>query len=197
MLFRSTNAYFGVHNLQCNKEEDYPGHASVQEEALTFEINNACRDINKKGWHMSPNDDPIEWEYKDYVGVKHRFTWSWKKDCTAENEDVNLGNPLDEDDGVERCVFIFGDTWTRCKYSIKLVDPCCVRVLTGFSQAITAELEVLRMLVVSSIGWKPVFKCFIPLLQIIHCFLIIPKSSSVPPSPSDISARVPTIGPTH
>ncbi|KAJ4141793.1 hypothetical protein NW768_001011 [Fusarium equiseti] len=108
------NAYFGVHNLQCNKEENYPGHASVQEEALTFEINKACDDMNKKGWHMTPKDDPIEWEYKDYVGVKHRFTWSWKKDCTAENKDVNLGNPLNEDDGVERCVFIFGEAWSKC-----------------------------------------------------------------------------------
>jgi hypothetical protein len=110
-----TNAYYGVHNLQCNKEEDYPGHASVQEEALTFEINKACSDMSKKGWHMTPKDSPIEWEYKDYVGVKHRFTWSWKKDCTAKNEDVDLGNPLNEDDGVERCVFIFGEAWSKCE----------------------------------------------------------------------------------
>lgn len=126
-----TNAYFGVHNLQCNKEEDYPGHASVQEEALTFEINKACRDMSKKGWHMTPDDDPFEWEYKDYVGVKHRFTWSWKEACTAENEDVDLGNPLDEDDGIERCVFIFGDAWTRCEYSTNIAEFGCVPLLTG------------------------------------------------------------------
>lgn len=192
-----TNAYFGVHNLQCNKEDDYPGHASVQEEALTFEINNACRDVSKKGWHMTPKDDLIEWEYKDYVGVKHRFTWSWKKDCTAENGDVDLGNPLNEDDGVERCVFIFGEAWTRCECSTTLVGLTCVYLLTDLLQVTTVVLEVLKMLVVFNICWRLGFRCFIIVVQFNNCIPPMLELSSVPCSLSDISTRVQVSGCTN
>ncbi|KAF9763126.1 hypothetical protein IL306_003245 [Fusarium sp. DS 682] len=116
----TTEAEFKVGNLQCNDEDDFPGHADLHGDSVMVVIERACTYSLMQKWYMTPYDSkPYITEYEDHDTHRHRIIWSWIAGCSMENKNVHLVDPFSEgeldDFGTSRCQVILGDAWIECE----------------------------------------------------------------------------------
>ncbi|KAF5623061.1 hypothetical protein F52700_10374 [Fusarium sp. NRRL 52700] len=113
----TTDVKFEIHNLQCNNEDDFRGHAEIGGSAAYYVIFDACTHSDQENLYMTPDSEPYVKEFKDTDGHKHRVTWSWVDGCSMKNEKVNILDPLGEgllSRGVMRCVMVLLNPWYSC-----------------------------------------------------------------------------------
>ncbi|KAF5712205.1 hypothetical protein FMUND_8627 [Fusarium mundagurra] len=113
----TTDVELEVHNLQCNNEDDFRGHADVSGLAAYNVIFDACTHSDEENLYMTPDSKPYVMEFKDTDSHKHRVTWSCVDGCSMKKEKVNVLDPLDEGillRGVMRCVMVLIDAWYGC-----------------------------------------------------------------------------------
>ncbi|KAJ4263323.1 hypothetical protein NW762_006141 [Fusarium torreyae] len=112
------DAALEIQNLQCNSEDDFPGHADINLDSVLWAVNKACTSVKDDNMHMSPVYKPYAIEQEDLDTHQHRFTWSWIEDCTMDNEYVVLYDPFDEGEinkaGEYRCTNILYQAWSQC-----------------------------------------------------------------------------------
>ncbi|KAF4341815.1 hypothetical protein FBEOM_4272 [Fusarium beomiforme] len=106
-----------VHNLQCNHEEDYPGHAEIQQFSVMGVIEWICRDAYEGRWWLEYGKKPYVKEYFDNNTNKHRLTWSWLPQCKMKEDVYWFMNPVPGLRWVwhkQQCRFILSDAWINC-----------------------------------------------------------------------------------
>ncbi|KAF4341816.1 hypothetical protein FBEOM_4273 [Fusarium beomiforme] len=115
----ATQAKLEMHNLQCNNEDDFKGHADIAHYSVGMVLLGACQEADEKQWTITPDSEPRVKEYKDRDTHKHRITWSWLDGCTMENKNAKLVDPLNEGTldiagGSSRCEYALASAWANC-----------------------------------------------------------------------------------
>ncbi|KAF5571699.1 hypothetical protein FPHYL_233 [Fusarium phyllophilum] len=176
----TTGVKFEVHNLQCNNEDDFRGHADISSRGAKEVIKEAYSHSSHEDIYMTPDSKPYVKEFEDGDTHKHRVTWSWIEGCSMKNEKVSIWDPLDE--GVmlgnyTRCATVMGDTWWDCNNGGVggSEDVGCVRYKldsgwSGYTEPLLADVVKWLLPVIKVVG--PLSPSFIDLIRFTGDILI-------------------------
>ncbi|KAK3368019.1 hypothetical protein B0H63DRAFT_565848 [Podospora didyma] len=104
--------------VDCNNEDDLPGHADIRGGAQSDQAFDFCLDKAKLpngDVTLGPGDPAVEVTYFDNFDISYRYRIEWVNDCITTVERQNMIAPFGtEDETRDTCFDVLVDCYTQC-----------------------------------------------------------------------------------